>query len=273
MNYKIPFSINEPKKLSRYKDYLFDEYNYYFNEREKLKKEITFSLNEKVIPYSFKNWFRLTRTKYAMNPLNCKGSVENATGGRFNIGGIKKDRFPTFSALYIGNGKETCIKEVYSGMEHFFNSKRGDSFFQISGHIYSALDTTKKGSLNKFVKTIKQITLSEQLQNRFKKLNIKEERASIQSMKQFEKIIYHKNWKIDPNIYDIPAPSQIFGQLAKNAGIEAILYKSTRKSREGLCMAVFPENFKNSESYIKLEDCPKDIVNKKMNSETFENFY
>ena len=25
MNYKIPFSINEPEKLSRYKDYFFDE--------------------------------------------------------------------------------------------------------------------------------------------------------------------------------------------------------------------------------------------------------
>ena len=90
MSYKIPFSIKEPKILSQHKDYFFDEYNYYFNKREKLKKEITFSLNEKVSPYTFKNWFRLTRTKYAMDPLNCKGSVENATGGRFNIGSIKK---------------------------------------------------------------------------------------------------------------------------------------------------------------------------------------
>ena len=38
-------------------------------------------------------------------------------------------------------------------------------------------------------------------------------------------------------------------------------------------MAVFSENFKNSESYITLEDCPKSIINKKMDSETFENFY
>lgn len=274
MNYKIPFSIDEPKKLSQYKNYLFDEYNYYYNEREKIKEEIIFSLNDKTTSYLFKNWFRLTRTKYVMNPLNCKGSVEDATGGRFNIGSIKRDRFPPFPVLYIGNGKETCIKEVYPGMEHFFNSKRSDSFFKISGHIYSMLDITKKGSLNKFIKTIKQITLSKQLQNRFKKLNIStEERTSIQSMKQFEKIIYNKNWKIDPNIHGIPAPSQIFGQLAKKAGIEAILYKSTRKSRTGFCIAVFPENFKNSDSYIKLEDCPKDITNKKMNSETFENFY
>ena len=273
MNYKIPFSINEPEKLSRYKDYLFDEYNYYYNEREKIKEEIIFSLNDKTTAYSLKDWFRLTRTKYAIHPLNCKGSVEDATGGRFNIGSIKKDRFPTFPALYIGNEKETCIKEVYSGMEHFFSSKKSDSLFRISGHIYSMLDITKKGSLNRFIKTIKQITLSKQLQNRLKKLNINTERTSIQSMKQFEKIIYNKNWKIYPNIHDIPAPSQVLGQLAKEAGIEAILYKSTKKLRTELCMVVFPENFKNSDSYIKLEDCPEGVVNKKMDSETFENFY
>ena len=272
MSYKIPFSINEPKILSQDKDYFFDEYNYYFNEREELKKEIIFSLNEKVISYSFKNWFRLTKTKYVTDPLNCKGSVENATGGRFNIGSIKKDRFPTFPALYIGKGKETCIKEVYSGMEHFFNSKRGDSFFQINGHIYSVLDITKKGSLDKFVKIIKQIRLSKNLQNKAEKLALKK-RHPVQNITELKTSIYDVNWRRFPNIYNIPSLPQIFGQLAKNAGIEAIVYKSTKKSKEGLCMVVFPENFKNSESYIKLEDCPKDIVNKKMDSETFENFY
>ena len=272
MNYKIPFSVNESKILSQHKDYFFDEYNYYFNKREKLKKEIIFSLNEKVIAYSFQNWFRLTGTKYAMNPLNCKGSVENATGGRFNIGNIKKDRFPTFPALYIANKKETCIKEVYPGMEHFLTSKRGDSFFQISGHIHSLLDITKKGSLDKFIKTIKQIKLSKTLQNRAKKLNL-EKVKSIQTITEFKNIIYSVDWRKSPNLYNVPAPSQIFGQLAKDAGIEAILYRSTKKSRAGLCIAVFPENFKNSDSYIELKDCPKGITNKKIDSKTFENFY
>ena len=272
MNYRIPFSINESKILSQHKKYFFDEYNYYFNEREKLKKKIVFSLNENTTSLFFKNWFRLTRTKYAMDPLNCKGSVENATGGRFNIGSIKKDRFPTFPALYIGKEKETCIKEVYSGMEHFFNSKRSDSFFQISGHIYSVLDITKKGSLDKFIQVVRQIKLSKNLQNRAKKLGLKT-RHSVQNITELKTDIYDFNWRKFPNIFNIPSLPQIFGQLAKNAGIEAILYKSTKKSKKGLCMVVFPENFKNSDSYIKLEDCPKGIVNKKIDSETFEDFY
>ena len=43
MNYTIPFSIDEPEKLSQCKDYLFDEYNYYYDKREKFKKEIILS--------------------------------------------------------------------------------------------------------------------------------------------------------------------------------------------------------------------------------------
>lgn len=272
MNYTLPFSINEPEKLSKYKDYLFDEYNYYYNEREKIKKEIILSLNDKTTSYSFKDWFRLTRTKYIMNPLSCKGSVEDPSGGRFNIGSIKKDRFPPFPALYIGNGKETCMKEIYEGMRDFFHTKRGDSFFCVSGHIHSLLDITAKGSLNKFIKIIKQITLSKQLKKRFKKFDMGE-RESVQNITRFKRSTYYKDWKVDPNIHDIPATSQVFGQLAKEAGIEAILYKSTKHSRTGLCIAVFPENLKNSDSYIKLKDCPRDITNKKMDSETFENFY
>ncbi|MBC6415356.1 MAG: hypothetical protein GDA46_03080 [Bdellovibrionales bacterium] len=68
-------------------------------------------------------------------------------------------------------------------------------------------------------------------------------------------------WRKYPSIYNIPSISQIFGQLVRNAGIEAIVYKSTKKSKTDLCMTLFPENFKHSDSYIKLEDCPKGIIN------------
>ncbi|MBC6415357.1 MAG: RES family NAD+ phosphorylase [Bdellovibrionales bacterium] len=191
MSYQISFLTTEPKILSQYKDFFFDEYNYYFKERQKIKKEIAFSLNEKIISYPLKNWFRLTGTKHLINPLSCKGSMENSTGGRFNIGNINKDYFPVFPALYIGNGKETCIKEVYSGMEPFFNSKKADSFFKISGHIYSILDITKKETLDKFIKTIKKIKISKALKKRAKKLNLKTQ--SIQNITELKTNLYDIN--------------------------------------------------------------------------------
>ena len=154
----------------------------------------------------------------------------------------------------------------------FFDSGKADSFFKISGSIYSALDITKKGALDKFLETIKKIKPSKALQKRAEKLNLKKSQ-SIQNITQLKTELYDTNWRKYPNIYNILSPSQIFGRLVRNAGIEAIVYKSTKKSKAGLCMAVFPENFKHSDSYIKLEDCPKGIVNKTMNTETFENFY
>ena len=273
MNNTIRFSLTEPELLSQYKEFFFDEYNYYFNEREKLKKEIIFALNDKTVPYPIKNWFRLIGTKYAINPLSGKGSIENAIGGRFNIGKIKEGRFPVFPAIYLGKEKKTCIKEVYEGMEQFFSSPEGNVFFRVSGYVNSVLDITKKGSLDKFLKIIKTIRLSQTLKNRANKLRHLENRKSLQNITQLKKQLYNKNWRREPSVFDVPAPSQIFGRLAKDAGIEAVIYKSTKQSRSGLCMAVFPENFKNSDSYLVVEDCPKDIINKKMDSETYESFY
>lgn len=266
----IPFP--EPKLLSQDKKFFFDEYNYYFNEREKLKQKIIFALNEKTVSRDIKSWFRLSSAKYAASPLSSKGSVKNTPGGRFNMGKIKEGRFPVFPALYLGRQKKTCIKEVYGGMEGFLSSPKGDCFFRVSGFVRSVLDITKKGSLDKFVKIIKTISLPQALRNRAKKLNLNSQK-SVQNITQLKRELYNKDWRLSPNIFETPAPSQIFGQLAKDAGIEAIIYKSAQKSRDELCMAVFPENFQNSESYLFLEDCPESIINKRMDSETYERFY
>ena len=186
MNITINARLKEPEHLAQCKEFYFDEYNFYFNEREKIKEKITFALNAKTTHYSVKNWFRLTNTKYASHPLHCKGSIENVSGGRFNIGSINPNRFPVFPALYLANGKETCIKEVYEGMEPFFATKRGDSFFLISGYINIVLDITQKGSLNKFLKVIKRIIPSEEVKKRAKKLKLPPP-ESMQNVTQFKR--------------------------------------------------------------------------------------
>ena len=269
--YKNPFSIKEMKRFSQVKEFFLDEYNYYLNEREKIAKDIYFALNHKVKSYKFKNWVRLVSAKYANNPLSCVGSVKNATGGRFNVGNINKDRFPIFPALYIGNEKRTCIEEIYSGMEGFLDNKKSESFVQINGHIHYVLDLTKKSTLSMFVKVIKKISLSKSLKDKTKKLKL--ETGSIQNITQLKKTLYDINWRREPNLYDLPASSQIFGQLVKNAGIEAILYQSTKNSKKGLCLAIFPENFENSDSYVELDHPPQYVINKRMDSKTFQTFY
>ena len=70
------------------------------------------------------------------------------------------------------------------------------------------------------------------------------------------------NWRVMPSNYDIPANSQIFGHICYTAGIEGILYPS--KLTKKPCLAIFPTNFNNSDSYVQLDgDLPhKNIIAK-----------
>ncbi|MEM7646167.1 MAG: hypothetical protein AAF203_04595 [Pseudomonadota bacterium] len=54
--------------------------------------------------------------------------------------------------------------------------------------------------------------------------------------------------------FDIPANSQIFGQMVKSSGVTGIIYYSKMTGRD--CIAVFPDNLKNSDSFIELCDTP-----------------
>jgi hypothetical protein len=63
-----------------------------------------------------------------------------------------------------------------------------------------------------------------------------------------------KDWRVSPVHGDVPANSQIFGALIYQAGIEGILYPSTLTGKE--CLAIFPNNFAVTSSYIQLDDEP-----------------
>ncbi|MFQ5433081.1 MAG: hypothetical protein ACE5EN_11325 [Nitrospinota bacterium] len=51
---------------------------------------------------------------------------------------------------------------------------------------------------------------------------------------------------------DIPANSQIFGQLVNEAGIDGIIYPSKMTKKDAV--AIFTRNFENSGSWVKLDD-------------------
>jgi hypothetical protein len=64
--------------------------------------------------------------------------------------------------------------------------------------------------------------------------------------------------------FDVPSTSQIFGQLAIDAGIEGIVYPSKFTNKN--CLVIFPQNFeKNSKSFIQLDDtAPKGIITSRL---------
>jgi hypothetical protein len=61
-------------------------------------------------------------------------------------------------------------------------------------------------------------------------------------------------WRGAPGLAVAPANSQVFGSLVRDSGIQAILFKSTRDV--GPCLAIFPENFEGTNSFVELQDDP-----------------
>jgi hypothetical protein len=57
-------------------------------------------------------------------------------------------------------------------------------------------------------------------------------------------------WRLEPQMFGIPATSQIFGRFIRDAGFDAILYPSQQGGET--CLAVFPENFRASSSRIEV---------------------
>ncbi len=71
-------------------------------------------------------------------------------------------------------------------------------------------------------------------------------------------------------VYDVPATCQVFGGLVKDAGIEGIRYNSAITERE--CLAIFPQNFLNSSSFLQLDDlAPAEKVQSRIDSSNFQN--
>ncbi len=69
--------------------------------------------------------------------------------------------------------------------------------------------------------------------------------------------------------YDVPSGSQIFGQLIYFAGVEGILYTSKLTGKD--CLAIYPDNFGKSDSFIELDDDPPSPkVPTRLDSENFK---
>jgi hypothetical protein len=92
----------------------------------------------------------------------------------------------------------------------------------------------------------------------------------VKSAEELRQSILKSSWRDLPMQVDIPANSQIFGQLVHASGIEAILYPSKIYPIKK-CLAIFPKNFSNSTSYVKIQDIqlPTNIKYSELNSESY----
>lgn len=256
----------QKKHTERLIDVHWHLYGELAQQREKIKDELFKSLlASSVKEYKFNNWQRAVKYRYGLHPLSIRGSFANI-GGRFNTGNEVNSQIPSFPALYIAEDKDTSLQE-HLGQEPLskgvgltpreiaLTNPASETIVSISGYLENVFDLTQATHLDAFVGLIKNFKLSKQLREEARQLQLKmNDGIIIKSSQKLSQALLNPDWRINPACFDIPANSQIFGHLIYLAGIEGILYPS--KFTKKLCLALFPNNFANTDSFIQLDDTP-----------------
>jgi len=260
-------------------DYTAEHYAYFSQRRSQLIDELKQALSANTVPFEFKNWKRIVSQEFSNTPLHTVGSIKSYPGGRFNIGEIDSKRFPKFPALYMAEDTKTAYVEMMGispdmGSDGLTGNELAVavnfSHFIISGNLTSILDLTNPKSLQQFYSQIKQIKLPIYFKNRAAKLKISQMQP-VESLEKLRKTIFAEDWRLMPMQFDSPANSQIIGQIAHSAGIEGILYPSVKTNKRAI--AIYPENFINSEAFVEIKGNVADTVrDKKIDKNTYKKY-
>lgn len=245
--------------------YYWDHYCFFAHQRSLIFDKLKNSLASNCKSFEFSKWHRVISYQFSLTPLSARGSILNDPGGRFNIGDIDQIKFSQFPALYLAEDFETAYKEKYglyqkekvSGLtseELALTSEEAATHVLVKGKIGEVLDITESGTLKDFFNLIKTIHLPSEFIKRATKLKIPP-LPHVKSLNELSATLLNPHWRNLPMQVDIPANSQILGQIAHSSGIQGILY-SSKMSLDKKCLAIFPENFAGSADFIQLEDGP-----------------
>jgi RES domain-containing protein len=247
-------------------------------QRTKVIDEIHRTLQAVSIPFTFSGWRRSVRYKWSLSPLSSKGSL-GVPGGRFNIGDIDETLFQKFPALYLAEDVDTALCEMLGPRRNAFErldefdlalvEEKSLTIIAAYGELESIIDLNNPNCLNKFVELIKSFQVSETLQTMAKEVNIDIGAGAVKTVTDLMTTLMNPNWRQFPMHVDLPANSQIFGQLVRGAGIEGILYPSKHTNRD--CLGIFPENLKGGDSFVEIMDkeVPQGVSPKRLDSKTW----
>ena len=245
-------------------------------QRNRVYESLKKSLRERAIPFEFTGWQRALKYKYSLDPLGTKGSLTDP-GGRFNIGAIDPIRYPVFPALYVASEKGTAIAELLgrdddstslTREELALTKKDSISVVSVNGRFESVLNVRERSNLTAFVNLIRTFKLSKALLLKARMLGLSPV-PLIRTVAELNLVLQDRNWRDWPMLFDVPSSTQIFGRIVLDAGIEGILYNSvlTQKS----CMAIYPQNFLNSTSFVELADAaPTETLRRRIDSSTLK---
>jgi hypothetical protein len=207
-------------------------------------------------------WVRVTDWRWNLTPLSPAGSLKGI-GGRFNIGGdLDRARGQAFPCLYLAQDVETAYREYFGAP---LNSRAGKlslrelalrretSFttFTLQGRLEQVFDLQTRSGLGGFTKIIAGFDVTADTKKFACRARLPP-RSLIRTPTQLLNRLLSppSEWRRDPQMFGIPAASQIFGRFIRDAGFEAILYPSQQGGLR--CLAVFPQNFRSSDARIEV---------------------
>ena len=275
------FSLEDVRRWKQgqdeFKRIYWAQYDALAFQRSEVMDEINRSLNKAAIgPFNFTGYQRAVKYKWSQDPLSIQGSIREQ-GGRFNIGQIDTTRFPPFPALYLGQDRDTVLQEILQSdlnpsggltpQELALTDSTSVSIVAVYGSLETIIDLYQPERLQGFVDVIKGFKVSGTIKTDAKKVGLT--LSEVENITQLLSAIYEPNWRGYPLHLDLPSGSQTFGQLAYKAGIEGICFKS--KYSEKPCLAIFPQNFRNPDSFVQLVDeAPKGVIRNRLDSKTYD---
>ena len=248
--------------------------------RMRKKDELIAALNKgQHKPFAFSDWHRIVDYKYSNAPLSVVGSIKSY-GGRFNIGkDVDQSIHRPFPALYLGDNYQTAYRERYqissqdssaSGLTpEEMSLCKSATTVRVNGNIERILDISNLITLGPFCSVIAKIKMPPMAIKLAQKLKAGHRDVyMIKTPLQLSKALQDQNWRAAPVQFGIPSISQQFSELAREAGYEGILYRST-KNPNGRCLALFSDSIGSDRTFVELADAaPPSVKYKRLDLST-----
>ena len=189
-------------------------------------------------------------------------------------------KYPPFAALYIAEDFTTAFKEKsgnYVGgkapcasldiEDLTLSKKESHAWVRLNILLTNVLDVRESESLEDFAILLQKIKMPRHLRQKAIMLKLKPP-GVVDSAEKLSKARHDPAWRNTPTRVDVASNSQIFGSIAKAAGIQAILYSSrfTRKA----CLAILPEMLADTEDFVEVIDPPPSLLFSRLDSVDYQ---
>jgi RES domain len=246
-------------------------------ERERAKKlpALVESLQNKGRSLSGVDWGRCVKYMYSDSPLSAWGSAKSVPGGRFNFGDIAP-KYTPFAALYVAEDFTTAFKEKrgnYVGGKApcasldlddlTLSRKESHAWILLRISLTNVLDIRDQESIEDFASILQKIKMPRHLRQKAISLKLKPP-SVVDTPEKLSKALHDPVWRNTPTRVDVASNSQIFGAIAKAAGIQAILYSSRFTGKS--CLAIFPELLADSDDFVEVIDPPVSLLFNRLDS-------